>query len=248
MWFFLAFAFGLVVGSFLNVCIYRIPAKQSVVLPPSRCPGCGRRLGAAELLPVVSYLWQRAKCRQCGSVISRRYPLVELSTGILFAVLLSRFGWPEMIFQAIFYSILLVIFFVDLDHQIIPNRLVLLLLGLAAVAGPAGTELPWRDALLGALLGGGLFFLLAVVSRGGMGGGDIKLVFVLGLWFGWAQLLLLMFLAFFAGGAVGGALLLLGKKGRKDGIPFGPFLVLAAFTVSMWGERLLSWYLRLGRF
>ncbi|MCR3921841.1 MAG: prepilin peptidase [Firmicutes bacterium] len=240
----LAFIYGLVIGSFLNVCIYRLPVGLSLAQPPSHCPHCGRWLPAAELVPLFSFLWQRGRCRGCGVSISWRYALVEVATGILFAVLMWRFGWPAMLWQAAFYAVLLVIFFIDLDHQIIPNRLVLILVGLAVLALFFAREVSFLSALYGGVLGGGLFFLLAVVSNGGMGGGDIKLVAALGLWFGWAQLLLLIFVAFLGGGLVGGALLLTGLKKRKDGIPFGPFLVSAAFIVSMWGEQLIAWYLR----
>ncbi|MDW7683202.1 MAG: prepilin peptidase [Bacillota bacterium] len=244
----LVFVIGLFIGSFLNVCICRIPRGESVVFPPSHCPGCGRRLGALELLPVISFLFQRGRCRGCGGVISWRYPAAELATAVVSTLLFLRFGWPAFLLQAFFYGVLLVIFFIDLEMQIIPNKLVLLLLVYTVLVQLVSPVTPWRDALLGFLLGGGLFFFLAVVSGGGMGGGDIKLVAVLGLWFGWAQLLLLMFLAFLGGGVIGGVLLVLGRKKRKDGIAFGPFLVLAAFVVSMWGEQLLDWYLRLSGF
>ncbi|HZK25840.1 MAG TPA: prepilin peptidase [Oscillospiraceae bacterium] len=244
----LAFIYGLFIGSFLNVCIYRLPAGESIVTPPSHCPNCGRRLGARELLPVVSFLWQRGRCRGCGSAIAWRYTLVELATAILFAVLAWRFGWPDILWQAAFYAVLVVIFFIDLDHQLIPDQLVLLLLGITVLVLVLERGVPWGTALLGGLVGFGLFLLLAVLSSGGMGGGDIKLAAVLGLWFGWPQLLLVMFLSFLGGGLVGGALLLLKLKNRKDGIAFGPFLVLAAFIVSMWGNQLITWYLRIAGF
>lgn len=241
----LVFVFGLFVGSFLNVCIWRIPREESIAFPPSHCTGCGRRLKARELVPVLSFLCQRGRCAGCKAPISWRYPAVELLSTLIFVWVFFQFRWPGYLIHAIFFAILLVIFFIDIDHQIIPNRLVLLLLAYTVVIQVIAPMVPWPDALLGALLGGGLFLLLAVVSGGGMGGGDIKLVAVLGLWFGWAQLLLLMFLSFLGGGLVGGILLVLGIKKRKDGVPFGPFLVLAAFVVTMWGQQLINWYLRL---
>lgn len=239
------FLVSLFVGSFLNVCIYRIPRGESIVFPPSACPACGRRLRPAELIPVLSFFLQLGCCRGCGAAVSLRYPVVELLTALLFTFLFLQFGWPEFLFHAAFYAVLLVVFFIDLDHQIIPNRLVLVLLLYALLVQLVMPLIPWSVALWGGALGGGLFLLLAVVSRGGMGGGDIKLVTVLGFWFGWGQLLLLLFLAFLVGGLVGGLLLALGLKKRKDGIPFGPFLVLAAFVVTVWGESILGWYLRL---
>ncbi|MBS4007806.1 MAG: prepilin peptidase [Clostridium sp.] len=244
MWW-LVFVVSLFIGSFLNVCIYRIPRGESVVFPPSACPACGRRLRPVELIPVLSYFLQSGRCRGCGSAVSWRYPAVEFLTALVFTALFLRFGWPDFFFQAVFYAVLLVIFFIDLEHQIIPNRLVLILFGYALLLRFVSPAVPWATSLWGGLLGGGLFFFLAVVSRGGMGGGDIKLVTVLGFWFGWGHLLLLLFLAFLTGGLLGGLLLLLRIKNRKDGIPFGPFLVLAAFVVTVWGESILGWYLRL---
>lgn len=240
-----AFLAGLFIGSFLNVCICRIPCGESVVFPPSRCPRCGKRLGPGELIPLFSYFWQRGRCRGCGEAVSGRYALVELLTGVVFAVLFLRFGRPWFAAHAVFFAILLVIFFIDLDHQIIPNRLVAVLLALALFYRTVSPEAAMKEGLAGAALGGVFFFLLAVVSRGGMGGGDVKLVTALGLWFGWAKLLPLLFFAFLGGGLAGMFLLMTGKKGRKDGIAFGPFLVLAAFVVAVWGEIIIAWYLKL---
>lgn len=241
----MVFIVGLFIGSFLNVCISRIPEGESVIFPRSHCPGCGRCLTAAELLPVISYLVQRGKCRGCGGEVSWRYPAVELLTAGVFVLLFTRFTGVGFYLQAFLYSVMIVIFFIDLDRQIIPNRLVILLLVFALVVQVFWPVQPWGTALIGGLLGGGVFLGLALVSRGGMGGGDIKLVTVLGFWFGWVNLLLMMFLAFFVGGLVGSVLLLTGLKKRKEGIAFGPFLVLASFVVSMWGRPLLDWYFRI---
>jgi leader peptidase (prepilin peptidase)/N-methyltransferase len=170
--------------------------------------------------------------------------LVEILTGFVFTALDWRFGWPAILWHAPFFATLIVIFFIDLDCQVIPNRLVLLLAALMPVRLLAG-EVLFLQAAAGMLLGGGLFYMLAVLSRGGMGGGDVKLVTALGLWYGWKLLLPVIFLAFFCGGAVGLVLMALKVKKRKDAIPFGPYLVLAAFFVSMWGEQLVNWYLRI---
>lgn len=239
----IVFILGLLVGSFLNVCICRIPDGESIVHPPSHCPGCGRRLSVAELIPVLSYVIQRGRCRGCGCGISGRYPLVELLFAVMLVILFRVFAGMEFVIQAVFYGLLFIIFFIDLEHQIIPNRLVLVLLAYTLVLQGVYPAQPWIASLQGGVLGGALFLLLALVSRGGMGGGDIKLVAVLGLWFGWHGLILLMFLAFLGGGVTGAVLLLTGLKKRKDGIPFGPFLVLASFVVTMWGNQLISWYL-----
>jgi len=243
LWLFV-FCLGLVVGSFLNVCIYRIYQGESVVFPPSRCPRCGRRLGATELVPVVSYLLQRGRCRGCGGSIHWRYPLVEILTGLVYVALFWHFPGGDFLLQAFFYSVLIVVVFIDLDHQVIPNRLVLLLAVFALGVQAIRPDLPWTSALSGALVGGGFLLSLSVLSRGGMGGGDVKLMAVLGFWYGWQQTVLLMFLAFVAGGLTGVVLLAARLKKRKDGIPFGPFLVLASFIVGFWGEQILRWYLR----
>lgn len=240
----LVFIFGLLVGSFLNVCISRLPAGESVVFPPSRCPRCGRRLAALELVPALSFICLRGRCRGCAGQIPLRYPAVELLCAVVFVLLYRRFTGVDFALQAVFYSILLVVLFIDLERQVIPNRLVLLLSGFALLMQLTRPGMPLREALAGALLGGGLFLFLAVVSGGGMGGGDVKLMAVLGFWFGWRQALLLMFFAFVAGGVVGGLLMLAGLKKRKDAIPFAPFMVLAAFVTGMWGASILEWYMR----
>ncbi len=241
----LVFLLGLLIGSFLNVCIARIPANKSIVFPASHCPGCGRKLKIMELVPVISFLLQGGKCRGCGGKVSWRYPVVELLTGVLFVILYARFYGVEFALYAGFFVLLIVVFFIDLEHQIIPNRLVLILLGYVLVWQIYRPVVPWGEALLGGLLGGCFFLTLSLVSRGGMGGGDIKLVAVLGLLFGWRYILPLMFLAFIIGGLVGAMLLATGKKKRKEGVPFGPFLVVAALTVALWGEPMMLWYLRL---
>ena len=240
----IVFVLGLLAGSFLNVCIYRISRGESIVTPPSRCPACGRRLTAAELIPLVSYLLQGRRCKGCAAPIHWRYPLVELLTAILYVVLYRHFPGVDFLPQAFLYSVLLVIVFIDLDHQIIPNRLVLLLGVFVLLLQLLRPALPWGSALWGVLAGGGFLLLLAVVSRGGMGGGDVKLMAVLGFWYGWQLTLLLLFLAFLAGGLTGVVLLATGRKKREDPVPFGPFLVLGAFTVGLWGEQILRWYLR----
>ncbi len=235
---------GLISGSFLNVCIYRLPLGQSIAYPPSHCPACGRRLGPLELIPVVSYLWLGGQCRTCGAVISLRYPGIELLTGSLFCWCFSAGGWTaEGGLAFVFTAFLLVIAWIDYDYQLILDK-VLIVFAVTAVLADLG-RLPaailW-DKLEGALLSGALLLLIALLSRGGMGGGDIKLVTVLGLWLGTAGMAETLLLAFVLGGLGGGMLLLSGKKGRKDAIPFGPFICLAAFVCNLYGPELLFWY------
>jgi len=163
-------------------------------------------------------------------------------SGLVFFAFRYRFGWPQMLLHAAYFLPLVMIFFIDLRHKIIPDYLVIVLLffGILKICSNQAVKL-----ILGGILGGGIFLLLALLSQGGLGGGDIKLAAVLGLWYGWREMLLVMFLAFTAGGLIAAFLLLLGVKKRKDTIPFAPFLVAAAFSVTMWGKEILQWYFRL---
>ncbi|MBT9172804.1 MAG: Type 4 prepilin-like proteins leader peptide-processing enzyme [Syntrophomonadaceae bacterium] len=240
----LVFVLGLLVGSFLNVCICRLPRGESIVFPPSKCPSCGRRLRAAELVPVISWLWQRGNCRGCAAPVSWRYPLVELLTGIVFLLIWRQLGLTaSFATSAAFFAVVIIIAFIDLEHQLIPNRLVVLLSGVAVVRQIFWPEVPLGSAVWGALAGSLLLLALAVVTKGGMGGGDVKLMLPLGFYSGLPGTLLLLLLAFISGGVVGGALLLLKIKGRKDAIPFGPFLALAALVTALAGRQILEWYL-----
>lgn len=237
---------GIILGSFLNVVIHRLPRGESVILPPSRCPRCGGRLSLLDLVPVLSYLRLRGKCRMCGARISPRYPLVELLTGLLFAGTYAAFGWQPVLAKHLFLLALLVaVTFIDLEHYLIPNRLIA-----AGLAGGVLLNLYARDltpasAALGALLPAGFFLLLAVASRGGVGGGDIKLAAVIGLFLGLPLALVAVFVASLAAGAVGLALLAAGRKRRWDPIPFGPFLALGAAAAIFYGPAILNWYLGL---
>lgn len=236
---------GLMVGSFLNVCVYRLPREESVVFPPSHCMACGNRLAWRDLIPVVSYLLLRGKCRYCGSVFSRRYLLVELLTAGLFVVCVLLFGWSLALAKAlVLTSFLIVISFIDLDHQLILDNTVIWLAGAGVACNLLLIDTGILDMLLGALLGGGLLLLIAVVSKGGMGGGDIKFAAALGLWFGWKMILLILLLSFVFGGVGGALAMALRLKSRKDFIPFGPFIALAAFLALLYGPEMLAWYFR----
>lgn len=245
------FILGLLFGSFLNVVIYRLPREESIVTPGSHCPQCNTPLKAGELIPVVSYLIQKGRCKTCGAQISSRYPKVELLTALLLTLQFHYFGFVfEFVFFAFLTLILVALTMIDYDLQIIPDELNLLLLVLGVVyllvvRLPEVSLLGLLPHLIGFVVGGGLFLLIAVVSKGGMGGGDIKLMAALGLWFGWQQLLVLMFISFVSGAAV--SLLLMGikLKGRKDAIPFGPFIAFAAYVTSVFGTHILNWYFHL---
>lgn len=244
------FILGTLIGSFLNVVVYRVPREESLSFPPSHCPSCNTRLKAYDLVPVVSYLFLRGKCRTCKTAISIRYPLVEMLTGLLFLVTVMKFGVSlEALKYLLVIALLLPVALIDYDHTIIPDRLnvgifltALSFLLLEVYLGNAA----FRDLLnplYGMVLGGGFFLFIAVVTKGAMGGGDIKLMAALGFLFGTANTLLLMFLSFIIGGALSSLLLLLKIKKRKDYIPFGPFICVSAFIVIFWGNQILNWYL-----
>lgn len=253
---------GLVVGSFLSVCIVCLPRNESVFKPPSRCDSCGTRPTGWDLVPVLGYLALRGRCRYCGSAVSGRYPVVEILTGLLFYWCFAAAGaGPELGKAWLLAAFLVVITVIDIDHQLILDKVLLWFAGTGLVvnlllgssgrwagylgwseASAAGWA-AWQDMAVAALVGGGLMLLVAIVSRGGMGGGDIKFTAALGLWFGWKLTLLVLFLAFIAGGLGGIVVLALGLKGRKDFIPFGPFIAFGALISQLYGHQIISWYL-----
>lgn len=247
----LVLVLGLSIGSFLNVCIWRLPRGQSLLYPPSYCPSCGHRLGALDLVPVFSYLFLKGKCRYCQRNISPAYPLVELTTAVYFTACWQHFGLSWDVVSAwVLGSLLLAISVIDLEHYLIPDVLVVsgviigsLIAGLdswarlktAWAAGAAG----W--AFMAFVYWGSLLFL----SQEGLGWGDVKLSAMLGVFLGPQKAALAIFLAFVTGGVAGAYLLLRGRKGRKDPIPFGPFLALGALLAFFWGQTVIDWYMGL---
>jgi len=245
----MGFIFGLVIGSFLNVCIHRLPSSQSIVHPRSRCPQCGHLIRVYDNIPVLSYLILRGRCRDCGARISLRYPVVELLSGAFAAMAVARFGlgWQALLMYALIAAFL-VITFIDLDHRIIPDVITLpgIPIGLAASFGP-GMISP-LEALLGILAGGGSLFLVAwgyqlVTQREGMGGGDIKLLAMIGAFIGWKGVLLTIFIASLTGTLAGMALIFRRRGDMKLAVPFGPFLAVGAIAYLFMGPELISWYL-----
>ena len=248
-----AFLLGAVVGSFLNVCICRLPKEKSVVFPPSACPECGSRICWYDNIPIISFLLLRAKCRSCKTPISWRYPLVEALNGLLTLLLFLKFGIsPAFLALFIFCSSLVVITFIDLDQQIIPDQISLpgIIIGFAF-----SFFLPWNgwlNSLLGILLGGGSLYLIAwgyekLTGKEGMGGGDIKLLAMMGAFLGWRSVLFIIFAASLVGSVIGVAAMLIQKKDGKLAIPFGPFLAFGAVLYIFFGRQIISWYLSIGR-
>jgi leader peptidase (prepilin peptidase)/N-methyltransferase len=242
---------GLLVGSFLNVVIVRVPEKQSIVRPRSRCPGCGTQLAERDNVPVVSWLLLRGRCRTCGMRIPVMYPLVELATAVLFTAAALRFGFDWALPGYLwFFAALLAVSVIDLQRFLVPNRIVypslvasLVLLG---GAGLLGSDL---DALVrgvvGAALASGGLLALALLYPRGMGMGDVKLALLLGLYLGWLSLghvPLGLFLGFLLGSLVGLGLLVTRVRGRKDPLPFAPFLAAGAVLAVLFGSALLDWY------
>lgn len=244
---------GLLIGSFLNVVIWRVPRGESVVSPPSHCPRCEQPIAPRDNLPVLSWLLLRGRCRHCAEPISARYPAVELATGALFAATAAAIG-PEPELPAFLYlaSIAVALTMIDIDTKRLPNVLVLpsYLVGLAGlgVAAAIGRDgAPLLRAVLGAAAMFAFYFLLAFIYPAGMGFGDVKLAGVLGLylgWLGWGPLLIGAFAAFLLGGVLGALLMAVGRAGRKTAIPFGPWMLAGAFVAIFAGQPLADAYTR----
>jgi leader peptidase (prepilin peptidase)/N-methyltransferase len=248
--------FGLVIGSFLNVVIWRVPRKVSIVHPRSRCPSCDTQIAERDNIPVLSWLLLRGRCRTCGAGISARYPLVELLTGVLFAAVGARFydSWALPAYLVLTAG-LIALSAIDLEHYLLPNRLVYPLgfAGAALLAFASALENDWNAygrALAAAAAAFVFFFIVHVISPRGMGFGDVRLSFVLGMylgWLGWAEMLAGLFLGFVYGAIVGLVVMaVVGAKGRKYHIPFVPFLALGTMTIVLFGEPILDWYRGLG--
>lgn len=254
MFFFIfAFLFGAVVGSFLNVCIYRLPAGKSIVFPPSACPACATPIRWYDNIPIVGWLVLGGKCRACRAPISRQYPLVELLNGLLTLALFAKLG-PTATFAVlwVFCCALVVITFIDLEHQIIPDVISLPGIVLGFISSFFLPWHSWSNSLIGIVAGGGFLLLIAygyelLTKKEGMGGGDIKLLAMMGAFLGWRAVPFIIFAASLLGSVVGVTLMLVQKKDGKLAIPFGPFLAFGAVLFIFYGKQLINWYLGLGR-
>ena len=242
------FLMGLCIGSFLNVCIYRLPESKSIVHPRSMCPNCDTRIPFYDNIPLFSYLWLKGKCRRCKVKISMRYPMVELLGGLVALGTYLRFGLTiETLIYYVFIAALLVVTFIDLDHRIIPDVITLPGIPICFAASFALPAITYKDALLGILVGGGSLFLVAWVytlltKKEGMGGGDIKLLAMMGAIVGWKGVLFTIFVASLVGTLAGFAVMLQSRKGMKLAVPFGPFLSIGAIIYIFFGTQLISWY------
>jgi leader peptidase (prepilin peptidase)/N-methyltransferase len=239
--------FGALIGSFLNVVIYRLPLGQSLVSPPSRCRACGYSLRWFDNIPIFSWLALRGRCRKCGVGVSWQYPVVELVTAILFALV----AWttpigPLLFARLILVCILIALFGIDLEHQILPNTITLpgIVIGLmfSAVAPPG-----IRDAIIGTLLGGGILYGIAAAyylwrREEGMGMGDVKMLAMIGAFLGWKSVLVTLVFASFSGAFIGVGMMAVQRGGMKYALPFGTFLALGTLVAMFVGEPFIAWY------
>ncbi|PIE70744.1 MAG: prepilin peptidase [Deltaproteobacteria bacterium] len=248
----LVFAVGLCIGSFLNVCIYRIPESVSVVFPPSACPACHAPIRWYDNIPVLSYLVLRARCRRCQTAIPLRYPLIELLTGL--SALAAYFTWGPGISLLVYFTfiaVMILITFIDIDHQIIPNAISLPGIPIFYAAAFLVPGAGWDERLIGILIGGGSLWTVNVIYRlvkrmDGMGGGDVKLLALIGGFIGWQGVFFTIFISSAAGSLIGLFIMCLRRKSLTFAIPFGPFLALGGVLYIFFGSELINWYLHLG--
>ncbi len=240
--------FGLAVGSFLNVCIYRLPRRESLAFPASHCTSCGPPRAWFENVPLLGWLVLKGRCRTCGDAISPMYPIVELTTGVVFVAGYWIYGWtPLLPVRLLFASAMIVLFAIDLRHHILPNIITLP----GVVAGfvfslllPPG----WLSSLVGLLAGGGILYAIGETyyrlrAVEGLGMGDVKMLAMIGAFLGWKLMLVTLVLASFSGTIVGIVLILSGRGGMKYALPFGTFLAVGALVAAVAGEPMLAWYL-----
>ncbi len=244
----LFFVFGLLVGSFLNVCIYRLPRRESLNWPGSHCTSCDRPLSWYENIPLVSWLVLRGRCRTCHTPISPAYPIIEALTGLVFLAAFDLYALtPLLAVRLLFACAMIVLFVIDLQHRILPNVITVpgVVVGLAASLWlPPG----WLSSSLGLLLGGGSLFLIGEVyyrTRGveGMGMGDVKMLAMIGAFLGWPLMVLTLILASFSGAVFGVAMIASGRGGAQAALPFGTFLAVGALVAAVTGQPIVDWYL-----
>jgi leader peptidase (prepilin peptidase)/N-methyltransferase len=245
---------GACIGSFVNVCIYRLPQNLSIVSPRSFCPACQTPIRSYDNIPIISFLLLGGKCRKCGAGISWRYPLVEALTGGLALLLFLKMG-PTLSFFCFFCFVaaLVVITFIDLDHRVIPDIISLPGIVIGFLLSLLSVTLGMWNSLIGIAIGGGSLYLVAigyeaVTKREGMGMGDVKLLAMIGAWLGWKAVLFTLFFSSLTGSLIGGAIMMAKKEDGKLAVPFGPFLTFSAVAYIFFGEKMIQWYLNWGGF
>jgi len=244
------FCAGLCVGSFINVCIYRLPLKISVISPGSFCPSCKNKLKWYHNIPVLSYIFLKGKCGYCDEPVSARYIFIEILCGFIFLLNFQYFGLGfESVSYVVFELLLVVVIFVDLKYMIIPDEISIGGIFAGFLSSFVRNDLNWTDSLLGILIGGGILLLIIkgyylLTKKEGMGGGDVKLLAMIGAFLGYKSVFFVIFFSSMLGTAVGVPLILLKSKGKEYAIPFGPFLSVAAVIYLYFGQLIINWYLK----
>lgn len=245
----LIFILGLIVGSFSNVCIYRIPRNESIIYPASHCPKCRSNISPKDNIPLLSFILLKGRCRNCKSKISIQYPIVELLTGFIYLIIYLIFGLSvQTLIYIILSSALIIIAFIDLNEQIVPDVISLPGIVVGFILSFFIPYISFINSSLGVIVGGGIILIIGlagsvIFKKEAMGGGDVKLAAMIGAFLGWRYIIISLFLGFFLG-AVAGIFLILSKiKSREDVVPFGPFIVLGSFITLLWGEKIIIWYI-----
>ena len=245
----LIFILGLIVGSFSNVCIYRIPRNESIIYPASHCPKCRSNISPKDNIPLLSYILLKGRCRNCKSKISIQYPIVELLTGLTYLIIYLIYGLSiQTLIYIILSSALIIIAFIDLNEEIVPDVISLPGIVIGFIISFFIPYISYINSALGVFVGGGIILIIGlagsvIFKKEAMGGGDVKLAAMIGAFLGWKYIIISLFLGFFTG-ALAGIFLIASKiKSREDAIPFGPFIVLGSFITLFWGEKIISWYL-----
>ena len=241
----LVFFIGASVGSFLIVVADWLPLKKSLIYPPSSCPSCEHKLAVLDLIPIFSYIWLSGQCKYCKATIPIRILIVELASGLLFILMYVNYGLSWDFLRVVLYCFLFIVLIViDMEHKIIPNKLIY-----PAAIITIVISIFFKPGIISSLIGGGVGFIIllipALIYKGGMGGGDIKLATLVGLMTGFPVILITIFVMAISGGIVAITLLLMGLKKRKDAIPLGPFLCLAGMIALFWGSDIIRWYFSL---
>lgn len=240
--------FGLIVGSFSNVCIYRIPRNESIIYPASHCPNCRNGILAKDNIPLLSYILLKGRCPNCGSRISIKYPVVEFLTGLVYVIIYQIYGVSvQSLIYIILSSALIIIAFIDLDEQVIPEVISLPGIVVGLILSFFVHHISFVNSALGIVLGGGIILVIRlagslIFKKESMGIGDIELAAMIGAFLGWRYITISLFLGFFLGALTGIFLILSKIKSREDAVPFGPFIILGSFITLLWGEKILSWY------
>ena len=245
----LIFILGLIVGSFSNVCIYRIPRNESIIYPTSHCPKCRSKIKPVDNIPLLSYILLKGRCRNCKSKISIQYPIVELLTGLTYLIIYLIYGLSvQTLIYIILSSALIIIAFIDLNEQIVPDIISLPGIVIGFILSFLVPYISFVNSALGVFVGGGIILVIGlagslIFKKEAMGGGDVKLAAMIGAFLGWRYIIISLFLGFFLGALAGIVLILSKIKSREDTVPFGPFIVLGSLITLFWGDKIISWYI-----